>query len=77
MNAGGRTGKRLKLQADAASPCVCAPAQVSQRWRFMKTPQGVVKMGNAEVLPNARLPDLGQALDSRGYQVRGGSGGGE
>jgi hypothetical protein len=38
----------------------------------MKTPQGVVKMGNAEVLPGARLPDLGSVLKTRGYQVRDG-----
>ena len=37
----------------------------------MKTPEGVVKMGETEVLPNARLPDLGRVLGGKGYQVRG------
>ena len=36
----------------------------------MKTPAGVIKMGETEVLPNARLSDLGGILGMRGYQVR-------
>ena len=45
------------------------PPQVAQRWKFMKTPAGVIKMGETEVLPNARLSDLGGILGMRGYQV--------
>ena len=37
----------------------------------MKTPAGVIKMGETEVLPNARLSDLGGILGMRGYQVGG------
>ena len=35
----------------------------------MKSSAGVVKMGETEVLPNARLPDVGRILGGRGYQV--------
>ncbi|KAG1655284.1 hypothetical protein FOA52_007980 [Chlamydomonas sp. UWO 241] len=44
-------------------------AKVAQRWRFLTTPKAVVKMGHAEVLPSARVADLGMALDAKGYQV--------
>lgn len=44
-------------------------AKVAQRWRFIKTKEGIVKVGGAEVLPNARLADVGRILEDRNYQV--------
>jgi cytochrome c biogenesis protein len=48
--------------------------RVAQRWRFQATPDSVVKQGAegkgmAEVLPNARISDLGRQLMGSGYQV--------
>lgn len=44
--------------------------RVAQNWRFAGTPARVVKMGKrSEVLPNARLGDLGRSLVKKGYQV--------
>jgi cytochrome c biogenesis protein len=74
----------LTLAWLAASLMACTstrqwPAvKVSQRWRFQSTPSSVVKQGAdgkgvAEVLPNARLGDLGMQLMTRGYQVRAGA----
>mmetsp|Transcript_7898 Transcript_7898/g.16927 ORF Transcript_7898/g.16927 Transcript_7898/m.16927 type:complete len:578 (-) Transcript_7898:1713-3446(-) len=65
----------LSLGLLAASLTACTytrqwPAvKVAQRWRFFSRSSGVIKMGNAEVLPAARLSDLGQQLMSKGYQV--------
>lgn len=65
----------LSLGLLAASLAACTAttqwptAKVAQRWRYAKTPEAVVKIGNAEVLPNARVNDLGRALGGRGYQV--------
>eukprot|EP00798_Chlamydomonas_sp_ICE-L_P018762 gene18762-25295_t len=43
--------------------------KVAQRWRFQSKSAGVVKMGNAEVLPDGQLQDLGAVLTTKGYQV--------
>ncbi len=55
---------------------VAASPQVAQRWRFQTTPVGVARQGAegrgvAEVLPRARVADLGTQLRDNGYQVRG------
>lgn len=39
------------------------------RWRFAQTPERVYSQGSAEVLPDADIQDLGQALRQKGYQV--------
>ncbi|KAI8464282.1 MAG: c-type cytochrome synthesis 1 [Monoraphidium minutum] len=46
-------------------------AKVAQRWRFAPDARGVQRAAAApaQVLPNARLADLGAALAGRGYQV--------
>jgi len=45
--------------------------QVAQRWRFASDPKSVQRAASApaQVLPNARLSDLGAALSAKGYQV--------
>ncbi len=49
--------------------------QVAQRWRFQSSPVSVAKQGLegqqgvAEVLPSARVSDLGAILSSKGYKV--------
>lgn len=43
--------------------------QVAQRWRFQEEPSSLMKLGPTEVLPNARIQDLGAILLQRGYQV--------
>ena len=47
--------------------------KVAQRWRFQGSGQAVVRQagdkGRAEVLPHARLRDLGLLLREKGYQV--------
>ena len=44
-------------------------AKVAQRWRFLKTKEGIVQLGGAEVLPSARLSDVGRVLEGRSYEV--------
>ncbi|KXZ49277.1 hypothetical protein GPECTOR_22g871 [Gonium pectorale] len=43
--------------------------KVAQRWRFFQKPSSLLKQGRTEVLPNARIQDLGALLMQRGYQV--------
>jgi hypothetical protein len=43
--------------------------QVAQRWRFASTPEAMQKHGTPQVLPNARVRDLGSALAAKSYQV--------
>lgn len=48
--------------------------KVAQRWRFLASPvnvakQGLEKGGMAEVLPGARVQDLGSGLAKKDYQV--------
>lgn len=43
---------------------------MAQRWRFLTQPKSLLKQGRTEVLPNARVSDLGAILLQRGYQVR-------
>lgn len=45
--------------------------KVAQRWRFAETPEAAQRAAGspAQVLPNARLQDLGTALAEKGYQV--------
>ena len=42
---------------------------LAHRWRFAQTPERVYSQGSAEVLPDADVQDLGQALRQKGYQV--------
>lgn len=42
--------------------CIC-------RWRFAQTPERIYTQGNAEVLPDADVRDLGRLLYQKGYQV--------
>ncbi|GLI62081.1 hypothetical protein VaNZ11_004641 [Volvox africanus] len=59
----------------AASLAACTytrqwPAvKVAQRWRFITRPEPLLKQGRTEMLPNARIQDLGAILIQRGYQV--------
>ena len=42
---------------------------VSGAWRFLSSPASIHKQPVAEILPNARIADLGQLLSGQGYQV--------
>lgn len=57
---------------DHNRPCAAPPTtQVAQRWKFLSKPVAY-KSGartKAEVLPNARLTDLGRLLSVKGYQI--------
>lgn len=59
----------------AASLAACTstnqwPAvKVAQRWRFRKSTESIAGLECAEILPNARLEDLGKALASKNYQA--------
>lgn len=44
-------------------------AKVAQRWRFAATPAALQKHGKPQVLPNARVQDLGAELATKSYQV--------
>ncbi|KAG2443724.1 hypothetical protein HXX76_002070 [Chlamydomonas incerta] len=65
----------LSMGLLAASLAACTytrqwPAvKVAQRWRFLTQPKSLLKQGRTEVLPNARVNDLGAILLQRGYQV--------
>ncbi|PNW73842.1 hypothetical protein CHLRE_13g575000v5 [Chlamydomonas reinhardtii] len=65
----------LSMGLLAASLAACTytrqwPAvKVAQRWRFLTQPKSLLKQGRTEVLPNARVSDLGAILLQRGYQV--------
>lgn len=43
--------------------------QVAQRWRFASTPKALQKHGTPQVLPGARIGDLGASLAAKSYQV--------
>ncbi|GLC35607.1 copper chaperone [Pleodorina starrii] len=63
----------IGLLAASLSACTYTrqwPAvKVAQRWRFINQPSTLLKQGRTEVLPNARIQDLGAILMQRGYQV--------
>ncbi|GFR47507.1 hypothetical protein Agub_g9236 [Astrephomene gubernaculifera] len=65
----------LSMALLAASLTACTytrqwPAvKVAQRWRFLTQPSSLTRQGRTEVLPNARICDLGALLLRRGYQV--------
>ncbi|EFJ49656.1 hypothetical protein VOLCADRAFT_41429, partial [Volvox carteri f. nagariensis] len=63
----------IGLLAASLSACTYTrqwPAvKVAQRWRFLTQPSSLLKQGRTEVLPNARVQDLGAILMQRGYQV--------
>jgi cytochrome c biogenesis protein len=65
----------IALWAASLAACTATtqwPAvKVAQRWRFKDDPDAVAKLENAEILPNARLQDLGSALANKQYQVGG------
>ena len=44
-------------------------SQVAKKWRFYERATSLVKMPDAELLPNAQLRDLGALLTDRNYQV--------
>jgi len=59
------------LTAPPPRPTLNPPrTQVAQKWKFLSRPEAFASGGNkAEVLPRARVRDLGALLAKRGYQV--------
>lgn len=43
--------------------------QVAKTWKFAEAPKSIARIENAEMLPNAKLKDLGRLLDADGYVV--------
>jgi hypothetical protein len=59
------------LPASSLPAVICRRlcTQVAQRWRFAATPDALKKHGTPQVLPAARLSDLGASLAAKSYQV--------